>query len=138
MPGVTFNNNEFILIQFQKPQAVDSIVILSDSNVALYSVTYTKVEDDEEYVLQEVRDDDIFCRVCCKTNDYWQDQAIAETKFNGLQTRRIRISPRTKQNNNLTYRIRLAVYVCGELTTVIPQGNIRFYRKSRSSTTLYF
>lgn len=70
MPGVTFNNNEFILIQFQKPQAVDSIVILSDSNVALYSVTYTKVEDDEEYVFRDVSDEVVSCRCRCKINDY--------------------------------------------------------------------
>lgn len=54
--GVTYDKNDDILIQFQTPQTMDSIVILPDSNVKTYSVEYKSVQDDQGYVLQEVSD----------------------------------------------------------------------------------
>lgn len=52
--GVNLDSNEFVVIRFQQSQTIDSIVVLADSNVNSYSVSYTK-PDGDEYILEEVR-----------------------------------------------------------------------------------
>ncbi len=47
-------------------------------------------------------------------------QTNLETKFNQITTTTIIISPTTKINDSLSYNIRLAVYICGELSTIAP------------------
>ncbi|CAF4582630.1 unnamed protein product, partial [Rotaria sp. Silwood1] len=95
--GVDLDDNEYIIIQFSKMQTIDSVDILSDSNVKSYSVSYTK-SNGNEYILEE-------------------NQNNPETIFNQIRTTTIKILPRTKLRNDLSYRIRLAVYICGELET---------------------
>ncbi|CAF2003035.1 unnamed protein product [Rotaria magnacalcarata] len=97
--GVDMDKNEYITIYFSKIQTIDSVVILPNSNIQSYSISYTKTNGDE-YILVE-------------------DQESLETKFNLIETRTIKILPRTKIRNSLPYHIRLAIYVCGELTTTV-------------------
>ncbi|CAF3426792.1 unnamed protein product [Rotaria socialis] len=95
--GIDVDKNEYITIYFSKIQTVDSVVILPNSNVQSYSISYTKPNGDE-YILVE-------------------NQENSETKFHLIETQTIKILPRTKIRNNLYYHIRLAIYVCEALTT---------------------
>lgn len=60
--GIDVDENEYITIQFSKQQIIDSVVILPDSNVNSYSISYTKPNGDE-YILEEVnrRHEFLFC-----------------------------------------------------------------------------
>jgi hypothetical protein len=51
--GVDINDNEYITISFANEQTVDSVIILSNSNVESYSISYIK-SDGSEYILDEV------------------------------------------------------------------------------------
>jgi hypothetical protein len=46
--------NEYIIINFPRKQTIDSVVILTDSNVKTYSISYTK-SDGNEYILEDVK-----------------------------------------------------------------------------------
>ena len=54
MLGVNLDDADYLIIRFGTPQTIDSIVVLADSNVKFYTVSYTKPNGDE-YVLEEVR-----------------------------------------------------------------------------------
>lgn len=47
------DENEYIIINFLKVETIESVVILSDSNVKSYAISYIKSNGDE-YVLEEV------------------------------------------------------------------------------------
>ncbi|CAF0996864.1 unnamed protein product [Rotaria sordida] len=118
-PGIDLDDNDDIIIRFSKMQTIDSVDILSDSNVKSYSISYTKSNADE-YILVE-------------------NQNNPETIFNRIRTKTIKILPRTKIRNHLPYHIRLAVYICGELATPMTGTSPaitteRFTTKSPKST----
>ena len=51
--GADADDNELIITSFSHEQAIDSIVLLADSNVESCTITYTKAGGDE-YVFKEV------------------------------------------------------------------------------------
>jgi hypothetical protein len=58
--GVDLDDNEYITIQFSTEQTIDSVVILSNSNIESYSISYKKSNGDV-YTLQEVNIKFSFC-----------------------------------------------------------------------------
>ena len=52
-PGIYLDDNEYITIRFPTEQTIDSVVILSNSNVQSYAISYIKSNGDE-YILEEV------------------------------------------------------------------------------------
>ena len=59
-PGVDFKDNQYITIHFSKEQTIDSVILLSNSNVQSYSIYYSQ-SDGSEYVLADVNIRFRFC-----------------------------------------------------------------------------